>query len=309
MVWPAPLRRGDTVALVAASRRVTPAEMRPFIEFARLQGWRLLYEESALYASEGILAGSDDGRLQVLQAALDAPDVRAIWFVRGGHGSSRIWPRLHWEGFQKYPKWLIGFSDVTPFLWGAVWAGVVALHAPVAALVPHRTHIEAVNQLLAFLRGDISLYRLSWKRKPDYAWRPGQATGTLLGGNLTLLQTLCGTSWDFLRYPQPVLLFWEEVGEYYYRLDRMSWHLRNAGWYEKAQGLMIGGLSFMREDEDLPFGRSPAQIVAESTTPLTPLAMGLPVGHTFINWPMPVGASARLLVTTDEAHLEVPLAY
>lgn len=305
MIWPAPIERGDKIALVAASRRVSPAEIRPFLHFSHLQGWRVEYDAATLYASEGLLAGPDEQRLRILQQALDDPTLKAIWFARGGHGSSRIWPRLEWTGFQKHPKWLIGFSDVTPFLWGAVQAGVVALHAPVAAYTPQKTHVEAINQLLSLLREKESLYRLSWERKAWYAWREGSAQGLLLGGNLTLLQSLCGTRLDLARWPLSPLLFWEEVGEYYYRLDRMAWHLHNAGWYQKCQAVLIGELTFLRDDEDLPFGKSAAEIVAESIDCPGPVAMGLPVGHGFRNWPVPLGSHTTLQVTENRAVLQI----
>ncbi|MCX7606687.1 MAG: LD-carboxypeptidase [Bacteroidia bacterium] len=307
MIWPPPLRRGDRVALIAASRRVTPAEIRPFLAFAQLQGWKIEYEEKNLYASDGLLAGSDNHRLQLLQSAIEDPTLRAIWFARGGYGSSRIWPQLSWSTLQRYPKWLIGFSDVTPFLWAAARVGVVALHAPVAAYLPHKTHIEAINRLLEILRGETQEYVLSWDRKPWYSWRPGEAQGHLLGGNLTLLQSLCGTTLDLSHWEGSPLLFWEEIGEYYYRLDRMTWHLHNAGWYDRSVGLLVGDLSYLRDDEDIPFGRSPKEIVDESTNSLAPVAMGLKVGHSFQNFPLPVGVQAYLSVTENNATLRIPI--
>ncbi|MCS6789699.1 MAG: LD-carboxypeptidase [Bacteroidia bacterium] len=305
MIWPAPLRRGDTILLVASSRRVEPAELRPFLEFARIQNWKIEYDPNTLYAKEGLLAGSDTQRLSVLQQALDDPKAKAIWFARGGYGSSRIWPLLSWEGFRAHPKWLIGFSDTTPFLWGAAKIGVVALHAPVAAYIPYRTSIQAVNQLLALLRGEENYYTLTWSYRPWLAWRVGKAEGKLLGGNLTLLQSLCGTTLDLKLWREPILLFWEEVGEYFYRLDRMSWHLRNAGWYDQSTGVMIGSLTLMREDEDFPFGRSADAIVRESVGKNIPLVMGMPIGHTQENYPVPVGAWAELEVREEGARLSL----
>ncbi len=304
VVWPAPLERGAKIALVAASRRVTPAEVRPFLNLAHLQGWKVEYDPPTLFAQEGLLAGPDTQRLQVLQQALDDPSLHAIWFARGGHGSSRIWPRLSWASFQAHPKWLIGFSDVTPFLWGAVQAGVCALHGPVAAYLPHRTHIEAVNRCLDILRSSKPTYTLRWTRQPWYAWRSGQAQGPLLGGNLTLLQTLCGTPLDLRKWAKPPLLFWEEVGEYLYRLDRMSWHLRNAGWYDYSKALLVGELTLLRDEEDTPFGKSPSEILSESAAGIQgPLLMGLPVGHSERNWPLVLGALHEIEATESEATL------
>lgn len=303
MIWPAPLERGSRIALVAASRRVRPGEVRPFLDFAQLQGWKVEYDRATLFAAEGILAGSDALRLQVLQEALDAPDLKAIWFARGGYGSSRLWASIDWAGFRRCPKWLIGFSDITPLLWGAVQQGAVALHAPVATYLPHRTHTEAINALLRLLRAEGDTYRLRWARRPVYSWRVGMAQGPLIGGNLSLLQTLCGTPLDLHTFTQSPILFWEEISEYFYRLDRMSWHLRNAGWYAHAASLLVGDVSQLYDEEEAPFGRTVAQIVRESTEGLVPLAMGLPVGHCEHNYPLPLGVTAELTVGERGAEL------
>ncbi|MCX8111870.1 MAG: LD-carboxypeptidase [Bacteroidia bacterium] len=295
MRWPAPLRPGDSIVLVAPSRQVYPADIRPFMEFTENQGWKVRYE-AGLFAREGALAGTAAHRLVQLQAALDNPEVRAIWFVRGGHGVSHLWRRLSWEGLQRYPKWLIGFSDITPLLWGAARAGIVAIHGPVAAHIPHRVSPKALELLLQLLQSEELDCTLTWQRRPWDAWRVGTAFGPLLGGNLSLLQTLCGTPLDLKEWESRPILFWEETSEYYYKLDRMSWHLHNAGWYHKAAALVIGGLTAMSDDEEEEYSLSPQQIASDSTGSLAPIASGFPVGHQETNFPIPIGAWAHLLI-------------
>ncbi|MCS7188763.1 MAG: LD-carboxypeptidase [Bacteroidia bacterium] len=307
MIYPRPLRKGDKITVLSVSWQVSPQEMEPFFAFARLQGWKVVYEEKNLYASDGLLAGSDSHRKALLQEALDDPAIRAIWFARGGHGSSRIWTTVDWSGLQRYPKWLIGFSDVTPLLWRAVTEGIVSLHAPLAVHIPHKIRAEALQELLKVLRGESEIVTIKWARKPWYAWRVGHTKGMLLGGNLSLLQTLCGTSLDLKNFPGNPILFWEEVGEYSYQIDRMSWHLRNGGWYGKIAGLLVGAITLTQEKEETPFGKPFSQIVEESTSCDFPLAMGLPVGHAKDNWPLLVGSSAELMVEASQAILRMSL--
>ncbi|MCS7297464.1 MAG: LD-carboxypeptidase [Bacteroidia bacterium] len=302
MRWPPPLQPGDKVALIAPSRSLSYSDIQGFFQFARRQGWRVEYDEG-LFAKEGILAGSDEHRLKRLQAALEAPDLRAIWFVRGGYGVSRLWRFLRWEGFQRYPKWLIGFSDITPLLWGAAQAGIVALHAPVAVHVPQRLTLSALDHLLSLLQKERFDCVLSWKRQSWHGWRVGTAFGPLLGGNLSLLETLCGTPLDIKNWDSAPILFWEEVGEYYYRLDRMSWHLRNADWYKQAAALLVGGLTALHDDEDNPFGFSLKALVEQSCEPYLPLAMGLPVSHDSDHYALPIGAWSHLQIHSEEARL------
>ncbi len=289
------------MALVAPARAVKPEDIRPFLEFGRMQGWQIKYETDI--AERGFFAGDDAHRTSVLQQVLDDPQIDAIWVVRGGHGVSRIWPNLNWKGFQQHPKWIIGFSDATPLLWGAAYQGVVAIHGPVATQVPNKVHPDALDRLLCLLHGK-SLPPLRWARLPWYAWRRGTAEGHLLGGNLSLLSTLAGTNLDYHHFDKPALLFGEEVGEYCYRLDRLLWHLRNAGWLRKAQGLIIGALSDLLDDEDRPFGQSLKEIVETvGADAAGPLVMGLPAGHILENSPLPVGPRAHLIVEEARATL------
>ncbi|MCS6896101.1 MAG: LD-carboxypeptidase [Bacteroidia bacterium] len=302
MEWPPPLHNGSKIALIAPARWVETEALHPFIEFVQQQGWYPVYTEG-LSAREGVLAGDDRHRLAFLQKALNDPTIAAVWFVRGGYGTSRLWRYLSWELFKRYPKWLIGFSDITPLLWGAAKVGIVSLHAPVAVQVPHRVSADTLGYLLKILTSERFEVTLSWSWQPWYAWRAGSALGKLLGGNLSLLETLCGTSLDIKGWDEQSILFWEEVGEYNYRIDRLSWHLNNAGWYDRAEALLIGGVTGIQDDEDAPFGRTLREIVWESTPSHLPIAMGLPIGHVARNLPLPVGAQASLIIEEKQAQL------
>ena len=305
MHWPDPLRKGSRIALVAPARGVKLRDLQPFLDFCSQQGWEAIYESEALSGGDGFFAGQDKDRRKVLQEFLDDERIGAIWVARGGHGVSRVWPEIDWKGFRRYPKWIIGFSDATPLLWGAVYQGVVAVHGPVAVQMPHRVHPEALSRLLGLLQGE-GMPPLSWEWRPWYAWREGRAQGHLLGGNLSLLATMAGTSLDYRYLDRPALLFIEEVGEYYYRLDRLFWHLRNAGWFERSQGIIIGALSNLMDDEDLAFSKSLREIVEDVTQKHPgPVAMGLPAGHVAENNPLPVGAWASLIVQQGQALLTI----
>ena len=107
-----PLKRGDTVALAATARKVSPEEMAPAIEQLRAWGLNMLIPEG-LYAEENQFAGSDDHRAALLQGLLDDPKVKAILCCRGGYGTVRIVDRLDFRRFTEHPKWVVGYSDVT----------------------------------------------------------------------------------------------------------------------------------------------------------------------------------------------------
>jgi len=85
----------------------------------------------------------------------------------------------------------------------------------------------------------------------------------------------------------------------------MSWHLHNAGWYAYSEAVLIGELTLLRDEEETPFGRSPSEIIAESTDTHGPLLMGLPVGHSQRNWPLVLGALHEIEATDHAATLSL----
>ena len=81
----------------------------------------------------GYLAGSDADRLADLNAALRDPAIDAVWCIRGGYGMTRILEDVDFAALRKRPKAIIGYSDITALLNGALQeAGVVTFHGPTA---------------------------------------------------------------------------------------------------------------------------------------------------------------------------------
>ena len=91
--------------------------------------------------------------------------------------------------------------------------------------------------------------------------RKGKAKGALVGGNLAILCSLIGSVSDI--DTKGKILFIEDVGEYLYRLDRMMWQMKRAGKLSHLAGLIIGGMTEMKEGET-PFGKTAYEIVAEA---------------------------------------------
>jgi muramoyltetrapeptide carboxypeptidase len=118
---------------------------------------------------------------------------------------------------------------------------------------------------------------------------PGHARGQLLGGSLTLLAHLCGTR------HQPSLagaiLFFEDVGEKPYRLDRYLTQLRLAGALSGVRGVAVGQLTQC----DAP-GESAVEAVRALVRELgVPAVEGLPAGHERDNHALLLGAPAWLV--------------
>lgn len=286
------LTKGATIAIAAPARKVSQAELLPFISYLTVQGYHV-YESPNLYAQDAQFAGTDAQRLHDLQTLCDAPDVDAIWFARGGYGTVRILDSLNWSGFLQNPKWLIGFSDLTVLLMEAARQGWVSVHSDMVINFQENTHnIEATLRMLTDQSIDFS-------SPYHYLNRCGTITAPIIGGNLTLLHHLIGTKTDF--DSDGKILFIEDVGEYLYSIDRKMMHLKRAGRLANLAGLVVGGFTDT-QDNTTPYGKTANEIVAEAVANYNyPVAFNMPTGHQKQNLPILVGSTVHFIVNAQQS--------
>ena len=110
---PNPIQKGDTVGLLALACKVDFEVLRPAIELIEnIWGLKVILGES-LTSEYHQFAGTDTVRANDFQIMLDNPEIKAIFSARGGYGSSRLLDFIDFTVFQKQPKWVVGFSDIT----------------------------------------------------------------------------------------------------------------------------------------------------------------------------------------------------
>jgi muramoyltetrapeptide carboxypeptidase len=118
----------------------------------------------------------------------------------------------------------------------------------------------------------------------------GVAEGPLLGGNLSVLSRLLGTS--FLPQAQGAILLLEDTGERPYRLDRIWTHLALMGLFGRVAGIVLGEF-IACEEKDADYSSADVLRELAAATGL-PCAAGFPIGHGAVNEPVPLGARVRL---------------
>lgn len=297
---PPPVGPGDTVGIAALSGPVDAERLEKGMEALCGLGFRLRTADN-LGIRHGLFAGDDHQRLDAFHRLADDPEVKAIFFARGGWGVNRLLPALDWQRLARHPRAYIGYSDLTPFLLQVVERlGWVTFHGPmVAADLARGLDADEERSLLDALAGRLPLsLPLDWIEETgseDSAADPAEIEGPLLGGCLSLLASLQGTPY------QPdlegALLFLEDLNEVPYRFDRMLTHLRLSGTLANIRGMVIGHLRSEGEQEPTAFDgevtltRVLRELAADY--PWT-LAIGLPAGHASPNLTLPLGAPAYL---------------
>ena len=283
------LKPGSKIAIAAPARMVTPDEMQFAINWLKEKGFVPVYDDR-LFAQHYIFAGDDNFRAAVFQHYLDDEDIEAIWIARGGYGSIRIIDKLDFTQFLQHSKWIIGFSDGTVFHGKLNRLDVPSLHAAMPFYFENKTP-EAKHALYDALLGKPLQY--------EFPYHPlnknGVMEGEIVGGNLSVLYGMMGSN----TFPEldGKIFFIEEVDEYIYHIDRMMHALKRAGKLENLKGLIVGGLTQIK-DNSHPFGMTAEQVIAEAVAEYNyPLCFGFPAGHFDDNRPLFFGLKSRIEVT------------
>ncbi len=296
---PLPLNKGDTVALVSPSSATDdPMSLQFAVEAMQALGFKVKTGEH--YASRyGHLAGSDAGRAGDLNAMFADREVKAVICVRGGSGAARLLPLLDYETIRRNPKVLLGYSDVTALL-NAVYArtGLVGFHGTMGSGSWNRFNVDQFKRV--FFDRELMQYRNTVDAGDELVQRKnrtttitgGKAQGELVGGNLTVLTALAGSSYlpDFAGK----ILFLEDVSEAPYRIDRMFSTLKLMGALDKVAGLVFGQCTDCTPGDgygSLTLG----QILDDYIKPLgIPAYQGAMIGHIREQFVVPVGGRVEM---------------
>ena len=293
---PDTLHPGDRVCLIAPARWLREDQVAEAI--AVMESWGLeVVVPDGLFAQSHQFAGTDEHRAKLVQWALDHPDFKALWCIRGGYGTSRIVDGLRWNSFLKFPKWIIGYSDPSVLLFEAQRQEFCSIHATMPVNVPTITP-EALSSLKSALMGPSTLH---WKVPAHLSNQKGIATGQLVGGNLSILYSLLGSR----TFPslEGCILLLEDLDEYLYHVDRMVLALRRSGALKGLLGVVVGGLSDMH-DNAVPFGEQAEEIIARQWGVLgIPIGFGFPFGHIDDNQAFINGCRAELRVSLEGSSL------
>ena len=231
---PEKINAGDEIRVIAPARSASDIDEAVL---ARAQtaleslGLKVSFSQYAFSRSQRGCP-TDVEKVEDLHAAFLDPNVKGVLTAIGGFNSNQLLGRIDWDIIRANPKIFAGFSDIT-VLNHAILAktGLVTFATPnfyCFGLPPESNYsLEYFRRCL--FAGQPETYKVrASKEFYDYAWdydeksprskivnggmkiiQPGQASGTLLGGNLCSLNLLNGKE-DFPRIKGDIILCLED---------------------------------------------------------------------------------------------------
>lgn len=302
MMKPERLKKGDRIGIIAPA---SPLEMEevwravPFFEEMGLQV-KLGKHIDNVY---GYLAGTDEQRLADFHDMIADKAIKAIFCARGGYGTGRIAGLIDYQLIRQNPKIIWGYSDITYLLTSIRQeSGLVTFHGPMPASDIAKESFDEFS---------ISLFQQLFKPAPLFYTEditplttivPGETTGEIVGGNLSLLVSTLGTPHEI--DTEGKLLLLEDIGEEPYRVDAMLNQLKLADKLHHTAGVMVGDFAAAEPGKEKS-SLSLEQVFHHYLSPLKgPVISGFKIGHCMPNFSLPLGASAELSTSKKTLTIE-----
>lgn len=310
---PRPLNAGGTIGLFAPSGVINPDRHKKSARHLRELGYRVVISPEA-HEQWRYFAGSDGQRLAGFHSMLADPEIDALMMIRGGYGWSRLLHKIDWNLLASARKSLVGFSDFTALSLGALAkANLVSFAGPGAAIdFGGIDDSPEVREDHAFMEAHC------WPALRGEAVRAGPFTcdrrhtaqsvsGPLWGSNLSLVAHLSGTPY----FPDidGGIMFFEEIGEKPYAVERMFLQLFHAGILQKQQAIILADFTDCDPEKDrFPYALSHVVETLRELLPI-PVLTGLPFGHVARKLTLPFGAMATLSIENSAGTSQYTLSY
>jgi muramoyltetrapeptide carboxypeptidase len=302
---PKPLLPGGTIGIFspagALSGEPNKERLSSGVATLEAQGYRVKIAPAATNEWR-YFAGTDDERLASFHQMVDDPTIDAMMMSRGGYGLSRLLHRIDWQTVAESRKVFCGFSDFTAFNCAALaQANYLTFAGPGAATdfdwnretpeaaTDHAFMVTHCWPALAGERVDAGPYECA------HAYEPQTITGPIFGSNLSLFSHLVGT--PYMPNIEDGILFFEEIAEEPYAIERMLLQLFHAGILQKQRALIFADFSDC-EPSSGHYAYTMAHVVETMRELLPyPVLTGLPFGHVARKLTIPYGAEGVLSIT------------
>lgn len=292
-----PLAQGDLIEILAPAKAIEVEHVEFAKSWLEQQGFRVQVSKHCL-DRHNYFSATAENRLDDFQKALDKPEVKAIWCARGGYGCVQLVDKIDWSAQISTPKWILGFSDVTVFHHRMNKLQLPSIHATMPLNFRNNSEEALATSLKALRCEEYKVHAPSHKMNQQ-----GIGKGQLIGGNLSIIYSLLGTN-DQYNFSGSIL-FIEDLAEQLYHIDRMMYALEKSGVLNQINGLLVGGMTDMKDTEHV-FGQSLEEIILRHLEHKNiPVCFGFPAGHIDDNRALVFGTNSELIVDESGASLRV----
>lgn len=347
MRFPKPLKKGDTIAIVAPSFGATtePYNFR-FNEAVRRFKERGYNVEigGCCYKSDGLGISTDPKTAAAeLQKYYLDPKINAVFSCGGGELMCETVSYVDFEKLKTAePKWFIGYSDNTNFIFPLVTLcsipAIYGQNAPGFGKPWEQSELDAWNLLEGksftvsgypkFQNPDVesedplSPYILTDK-KELVSYIPSkngntlkllpsdeklEFDGTILGGCLDCIVGLSGTRLEnvcrFNEEHKKIIWVLESCDYNPMDIRRALWHLKESGWFKNAAGFVFGRplAAFRQEIMGVNQYNAVTGILGDLGVPIV---LDADIGHIDPAMPLIIGADSKISVKNNEIKIEM----
>ena len=303
MIKPKPLKENCTIGIVSPSYWLDEKNLNKTAKFFQDIGYNIDIGNSN-NLKWGPFAGTPQKRADDLHRMFADPDIDAIMCARGGYGANRVLPLLDYDLIRKNPKIFIGYSDITAYLTSITQkTNLVTFHGPMLTTYKKSWINYNYNLMNRVLTGENNINIEPPESLKTRILKDGTASGPLWGVNMSLLINRLGTS-DALN-TNGVILFLEDIDEYLYSFERMLVQMRTSGMFDQINGLIIGKLEDIR-DQEVRFGRNTDEIILDICGDLDiPIVSNFPCGHGKYQATLPISITTEINTTKKESPITI----
>ncbi len=309
LIKPKSLKLGDTIGILALSNAVESKDKENILrarEYFETKGYNVVFSEN-IFDEYRYLAGTDEIKVQELHNFFKDPNINMILCARGGYGSIRLLDKIDFDLIKNNPKIFAGYSDLTA-IEAMIYKknGLITFYAPMAQ---GDFGVDNVSKIVEASFFDVlTNTEKDLKITPDVektkTYFEGEAQGTLWGGNLMTLASLCGL--DFIP-DEKFILFLEDLNEPVYKIDRMMTQLLNIQKFkDNLAGIVLGDfLDIEKESSGQEYFDELFFEIGEKLQ--KPILSGFKITHDTDKITVPYGAQAEL--STKEMSLKIKAGY
>jgi len=301
---PQSLHNGDTIGIISpASSPDDLTRINKGVSYFEHLGYNIEVGKNVGKYS-GYLAGTDEERVDDLHEMFANKNIRAIICVRGGYGSPRLLNKIDYKLIEKNPKIFVGYSDITALQLALYQKAKLVTFAGPMVAVDFHSEINRYTEEI-FWRTITSTKKIDKAILPEnemlVSLNKGKAEGEILGGNLSLILSLLGTS--YLPKMKDKILFLEDVDEAPYKVDRMLNQLTLAGILTKISGILLGEFTDCNEKDSAKKTLTLDEVFSNYFEDLEcPIIKNFPHGHRKSNYTIPFGIKTKL--NADKGYVE-----